>query len=355
MPRKFIFLVHGVGRHPEGQWHIPWKNAILKALRNYAPYKTMSDVELDKVLAFVPINYDSIFEGFRNDWGNLAKSLNSQDIITNTELLRAIKWVSENDSTADANFFWDNVLDAILWYAFPIARSRVIAKVAEQFVNGLIKMYDENNGINTSHVLAHSLGTSVCNDALISLRSADSIHSGALSHANHQWRSVYMISNTSRLLHTDFKLSDDVSVSKYDPYTSDMNPGSDEPICMRYTNVCHVADPISWPRKFAPANWPASSYCTIQTVNYNNLKKVHDIEHYVASPWVHIPFFRSVFQNDKLGTKDEVTDVIRNFKSDFPSQATDEFSDLRSCINGDEKFDARKLTEFLLKAYKELR
>ena len=73
MARAYVFLVHGVGKHETEEWADPWKKALLDDLRRYAPYreKTAEEIERDDI-AFVPISYDSVFEGFRTRWGDLA-------------------------------------------------------------------------------------------------------------------------------------------------------------------------------------------------------------------------------------------------------------------------------------------
>ncbi|MBU8922956.1 MAG: hypothetical protein KOO63_14155 [Bacteroidales bacterium] len=359
MSRKYVFLVHGIGRHQEGEWSKPWKAAILNALKKYSPFNSMTDGDLDQQLAFVPISYDSVFEGFRSKWGGLAEALGNNDIIANPGLRKAFEWVADNETEDNGltAFFWDNVLDAILWYAFPQARGAAIAKVVEQLAAGARKMYDENNGVNTSHVLAHSLGTSVSHDALVSLRYAGHIHGGAFDSKHHKWRSVFMISNTSRLFRTYTRISDDVPIEEYAPYTSNMKSGTrPSAICMRYANVYHRVDPVSWPRRFAPADWPFSSYLDIETIRFDQQKEIHNIDHYMANPHVHIPFLRSVLQRDTFGTAAEVAQSMNEFERDYPNQAANEFAQLRDLLNGDfdRKLNTRELAEFLVKTYKEL-
>ncbi|MEM7231094.1 MAG: hypothetical protein AAF517_02900 [Planctomycetota bacterium] len=358
MSRKYLFMVHGIGMHAN-DWDAKWRTAVLAALKRYAPYSGMSDEELDQEIEFVPIGYDSIFEELRNEWGDAAGMLNDSGVVSNKPLTKAIEWVQDHgtEDSELSQFFWDNVLDVLLWYVFPICRARVIAHVAEQLATGAKAMYSENEGTNTAHVLAHSMGTSVAHDSLVSLRYGEEIHEGAFDSTQHKWRSVFMISNTSRLLRTYTKISDDVDLDEYAPYTSNLKPGSRaSAICMRYANVYHRADPITWPRRFAPSGWPFS-YFDIETVRYDDLKEVHDLENYLANPKVHLPLLRSVFQRDSLGTGEEIEAAIKEFERDHPHHAADEFAELRGLLNGDhdKKMNARELAAFLIKAFKEFK
>lgn len=359
MSRKYLFLIHGIGRH-DGNWSAAWQTAILTALKKYAPYSSMSDDEISEELEFVPIGYDSVFEELRNTWGNAAKMLNDSGVVSQKSLTKAVEWVQNHNTEDDefSQFFWDNVLDVILWYAFPLCRARVIAKVTEALAQGAKKMYVKNQGTNTSHILAHSMGTSVAHDSLVSLRYGEQIHEGAFDSTQHKWRSVFMVSNTSRLLRTYSKISDDVGLEEYAPYTSNIKPGSRaSAICMRYANVYHRADPIAWPRRFSPADWPFASYLDVETIRYDEIKEIHDLETYIANPRVHLALFRTVFQRDSLGTEEEIRVALKEFERDHPHQAADEFGDLRDLLNGDydKRFNARELAEFLMKAYQEFK
>ena len=63
MRKQFVFLAHGMGRHPTDEWAKPWTEVIYENLRQYAPYTDLSNEELAKDhLELIPLNYDEVFE-----------------------------------------------------------------------------------------------------------------------------------------------------------------------------------------------------------------------------------------------------------------------------------------------------
>ena len=87
------------------------------------------------------------------------------------------------------------------------------------------------------------------------------------------------------------------------------------------------------------------------------IRNRRDIENYLADPGVHVPIIRSVFSNLGLCTPSEVTSAWVAFKESHPNVASTEFADLRAIFGGnpDEKLDASKLVEYLVRAWKVLR
>ncbi len=107
MARTYLFLVHGVGKHPAATWADPWKRVLIDKLRRFAPYTAMSPEAIERdCLRCVPVGYDAIFEGFRERWRDLAGALASSEFLAGTEAHRALSWVAEQGDGAVESVFW---------------------------------------------------------------------------------------------------------------------------------------------------------------------------------------------------------------------------------------------------------
>lgn len=357
MARTYLFLVHGVGKHPADTWAEPWKRVLIDKLRTFEPFAQKSHEEFERdSLRIVPVGYDAIFEGFRKRWKDLAGALVSSEFVAGSAAHGALAWVADQGDDALQQVFWEKVLDALLWATHPQARAAVIARVNQQLVDGLLAMNAENQGENRAHILAHSLGTSVISDALIALHAAGGLHGGVLDAKRFQWRSLTMLANTSRLLEPRFDVSDEIDPADFKVYGSGLKPGSRTSIVKSYTNVRQRIDPITWPRRFQPMDWPNSAYADVETVHFDELAGVHDVETYVGNPFVHLPLFQTLMVNSRMGTPTEVERALKDLDRDFPRVADVEFPQLRGLIDLDPSrpISLRQLVEFLSKAYQEL-
>ena len=361
MARSYVFLVHGVGKHPAGTWADSWKSSLIKELQRYAPYRNLTPTQIEsEVIAFRPISYDSVFEGYRHRWGKLAGALNDADIIDNGAVKDAIEWVAGHDDTDDKvkRLFWDKALDVLLWMAFPEARAAVVATVNKQLVDGLIEMRKENGPRDSAHIMAHSLGTSVVHDSVLCLEAADRVHDGSFDARRFRWDSLFMIANTSHALEPRQSVSDDLDTSDFDVYTSDIRPGFSTSVCRSYFNVRHVADPITWVRRFdAAGRWPSDPYLNIEVVRYDELPNVHNLTDYVAAPQVHLNLFRKLLGDSRLGDDDEIDSALADHARTHPRQAATEFDNLRRMLGGDfeKQLTPRELVAFLIEVYKEVK
>lgn len=134
MARSYVFLVHGVGRHEVGDggfatWAVPWRDGLIAELQKYAPYdqKTPEQIAAEDI-CFWPISYDAVFrENFQQVWGDLAGALVDTDVVAaNPALKSALEFVGDSESSEDLSaFFWDNALDAILWFTVGLAHASV--------------------------------------------------------------------------------------------------------------------------------------------------------------------------------------------------------------------------------------
>jgi hypothetical protein len=362
MARTYLFLVHGVGKHPADTWADSWKQVLIEKLKRFPPYSGMTNAHIEKeVLCFVPISYDSIFEGYRERWGTLAGALTATEFVSNPAALTALQWVADQGSDdVIQKVFWEKVLDVILWATNPQARAAVIAHVNKQLVDGLVQMNQEAKDRqeapeNRAHIVAHSLGTSVISDALIALNGAQSVHEGALDTSVFQWRSLFMVANTSRFLEPRFDVSDELDPADFKVHSSKLKPGSTDSIVLSYRNVHHKIDPITFPRPFGPPDWPPKVYRDIKLKRFKDPKKVHDFETYVSDFHFHRPLFQKIFGNNRIGNgmKDNLK---AGLNAELPMIADVEFPDLRELAKGDSGAidDLRVLVQYLTDAFKEL-
>jgi len=357
MPRSYIFLIHGVGKQPADSWSTLWKDGLISALRQYAPYdkQTPEDIQ-SNVLRFVPIGYDSIFEGYRRRWADLAGALSDSEVIEAGALKDALTWIKNDEDDGIRDAFWSYALDAVLWFGLPQARAAIISAVLDQAVKGVKEMLEENQGADRAHWVAHSLGTSVLHDCLISLRFAEQLHEGGFDPANLRWQSVSMVANTSRLLQARRSLSKGVALEEFHPYRSRLKPGSPTSITRSYHNFHHRLDPITWPKQFNPIGF-TSGYSDDETQHFKNPGKVHDLEHYLENPLVHLKLLRTFLGNEQLGTAEEVNRVAKSYVLRYPLTGSKPFSELRDLFgdNADNPLSVTDVAKFLSRAYKALK
>jgi hypothetical protein len=361
MSRAYVFLVHGVGRHETGDgdfaaWAKPWRDGIIAELQRYAPY---DDKTADEIIAndicFRPVSYDAVFEeDFRQVWGNLAGALADNPIVgANPKLKSAIQSVADNESAEDIEaFFWENVLDALLWYSLGLAHSAVKVRVAKQLVEGVKAMVDENNGdTSKAHIVAHSLGTSVAHDTVVSLTHETALHEGVLDPANFSWNSVTMVANVSRLLEGAVDISPGASEADFQAHNSILKPGANSAVD-NFLNVRHQIDPITWPRMFDP-DWD-ENYKGYMIDRFSDPKKVHDFEHYVKAPRFHRRLLRTILEDQTLGDAHEREAAKAAYQADHPLSVDDVYQDLKNSIAGND-LDAKQIVKYLIRAYKELK
>ena len=361
MARSYVFLVHGVGRHEVGdgefaEWAAPWRDALITQLRRYAPYdqKTSEEIIADDI-CFWPVSYDAIFrENFQQVWGNLAGALVDNEIVGATPALKsALESVANSESAEDIEkFFWDNALDAILWFTLGLAHASVKARVAKQLVEGIAAMADENNGdMSRAHIVAHSLGTSVIHDTVVSLAHESDLHEGVLDPTNFSWQSITMVANTSRLLEAAVDISPGTSPSDFKAHTSICRPGQGG-IVDNYVNVRHQIDPITWPRMFSP-DW-ASGYREYRLDRFSDPKAVHDFEHYVQEPRLHRRMLRMFLGNLSLGDSDERKAAKADYEAEHPQSLSNLYQGLRDQLPNGADLNPVKIGKYLMSAYKEL-
>lgn len=354
MPRTYVFLIHGIGKQPEGAWSDSWQQALLQALGHYD--ERSSDDIRQNLIRFVPISYDHVFEGYRKRWVDLGGALADSEIIQQGPVKDALTWVKNDHEPGIQDAFWTYALDAVLWFGLPQARAAVIASVLSQTVDGVKAMLAENGSADRAHWVAHSLGTSVLHDALVSLRFDQSLHEGAFDPANFKWQSVSMLANTSRLLRAQKVLTPGVALEQFDPYRSLLKPGSPASLTRSYCNFHHRLDPITWPMQFRPLDFTIG-YHDDETQHFMDPRHVHDFTHYVDNPRVQLRLLRTLLGNDQLGSAEAVTRVITSFLQRYPLTSSDPFRALRALFgdSSDKPLSVLEVAQYLSRAFKALK
>jgi len=358
MARQHVFLVHGMGEQEKGSWHKPFVDALIGAVRYYHPFSEMSPQEVEQhYLKFIPVSYDDIFNEYRERWTGMTGGVAATLASTNPELGDAFLAFSESaNGEGAARFFWTHLLDPLLWYLFPQAREAVVSRVTTQLIDGIAEMNAEGS-VDSAHLLAHSLGTSVAHDSLVALCHWKGDKT-VFDPDKHVWQTVGMIANVGRLLEATFTVDQSVDVSAFKVYSSALKPGGQGSVCRNYLNAHHAIDPFTWPRRFKPADWPTYGYSDIEVTRVRRLTQVHDFDHYMKDPAVHVAVLSLILKRaDNMCTAEEVRRAYDDFNAEFhPCQPT-EFAEIREIFGGDsdKKLSLRELVKFLYKTFKELR
>ena len=187
MSKHHLFIVHGMGAHPEGQWH----TEIVQTLRAvYQQYEPLNEMPFDDRIEIVPVSYDRHFESLRQNWKNSEALLGQLNGSGTGEVLQkqVLEWA---DLGIDDSFFWTHVMDVVLYRLFDLVRVPVEQTIAKTIADTL-----QDNGSPPWSILAHSLGTSVIHGTLYRAYSDDQY---GLNPRAVRPRVIMMVANVSRL------------------------------------------------------------------------------------------------------------------------------------------------------------
>ena len=163
-----LFLLHGVGRHAKGWSRDPL--AALQAAMKLYPECFEAGKSLDQYLTLVEIKYDDIFDTVLDRWAELAATLPSPT--------GGFNWTSKvtqllKKAGDERNIFARYGGDVLLYCGFAL-----VARAARLRINSLIAstILEENEAALRDRrsppkfaLAAHSLGTTVAQDALYQL------------------------------------------------------------------------------------------------------------------------------------------------------------------------------------------
>lgn len=325
-PAHMLFFVHGMGEHDEN-WHVP---GLTQLKASFADYEVLKNRNFDDVFKSVPVVYDDILQRTReraNKDFAAFKAVVLADVGSDDLIISAVD--KELDKYGDLvgvdnGFAWTHILDVILYRFSNTIRMGIDVSVAEQITRSL----SQNSHVTWS-VLAHSLGTSVAHNSLNSLHNTGFPHAPngpikRLDPLESRCNTLAMIANVSRVLQRD-----DAKV-----YQTRVKPGSASAgrLCSFYLNVRHKWDPFTMPKPFDPDLWPDPA--TFSTQRYQHIRpshihfentelpRIHDFDHYVSNPRVHVPFFRSILGRN-IVTDEEYRLAKATFDSELHSETLD--------------------------------
>jgi hypothetical protein len=294
-----------MGVHPAN-----WSVETVQLLKDrYAAFPELSQLPFDERIETVEICYDKVFEDIRTQWKDQSAAILKVmgDNGLDNDFIK--KLVEAGQTPSEDNFLWTHVLDVLLYRFVPTVCMNVRVTVADQ----IMKRLDTGGEIPTWSVLAHSLGTSVAHDSLNDLyhTAVPGKSDLSLSTGDTSAELVMMVANVSKVLETT------------NVYTSYVRPSSitlPDRMCRYYFSVAHRRDPFTWFKPFDPsAPWPdatsAGNYKALvvrHVLDWN----VHDLDHYLKGPQVHIPLFRYIAGPDCISEQEEA-DAIKKFVDEW--------------------------------------
>lgn len=325
MARHVLFCIHGMGEHGED-----WHEAGIKVLRAaFSEYELIAELDFDETFDPVPLVYDDILAGARAranaDFaafrGAVLGDLSNAGEAARGEVESRLDGIGQLIGAGDDGFLWTHVLDVVLYRFARTMRMGIDVSIAEKLMGKLA-----GGGHASWSVLAHSLGTSVAHNVLNSLYNTGFPNAPGgplepLDPVETRCRTLAMIANVSRVLQRQGAKV----------YESRVRPGSATAgrLCAYYLNARHKLDPFTVVRPFDPDVWPDA--VTFNRDRYqalrpghirfspSGLRRVHDFDHYLMNPRVHVPLFRSI-----LGRRIISEEEFAQARADFDAHSDED-------------------------------
>jgi hypothetical protein len=296
MAKHALVFVHGMGEF-SGEWHAPaW--AVLRTA--FGEYESFKGKLLDDFVTPVPTNYSDLFADLRQQWKDdvsllkvtLGNQIDSDDKAERARVDKEVDNIAAKIGAGADTFVWTHAMDLVLYRFFSLVRHAVNVSLAQQIIAKATAM--EFNGWS---VVAHSLGTAVTHNTLHALYNTQLIPGQPpLQTVETRPKMLAMVANISRVL----------QLPGLKVYSSKVCPGSAlvGRVCQTYLNIRHQWDPFTIPQPFKPdPGWPdavafnSTQYQHIQPSHLllQKYMEVHDLDHYLKNPRVHVPIFRSIF------------------------------------------------------------
>ena len=323
MARKHaLVLVHGMGEQVEG-WHTPAWDTLTAAFPTYAEFNGR---KLADRVQPVPVLYSDFFTDLRQMWKDqvaqiktvLGQQLDAVDTLQRQSVNNQIDSIANAIGAGADTFVWTHAMDVVLYRFFKLVRADINVKVGKQIAAAT------KNTFNGWSVIAHSLGTAVTHNTLHALYTSRLLaDEPPLDPLETRPKVVAMVANVSRVL----------QLPALKVFSSKVMPGAsdDGRVCDTYLNVRHLFDPFMFPQPFEPDNtWPPpgtfvpSQYQHIRPshLDVEKLTNVHDLDHYLENPRVHVPIFRAIFGGDTI-PDEELAAACAKFDQDIVNHELD--------------------------------
>lgn len=316
MAKHLIFFLHGIGKHQP-----QWSDEAWKTLKN--AYESVgSKGTFERRFKQAELIYDNIFEKQRKDWSDQAANLTALFKDSGAPSAAISRIVDLHGSVGKDSFLTTHVLDVLLYRYFEIVRSKVLKTVVVQIQETLLGSTPQGGVLNWS-IVAHSLGTSVAHDALHWLHQKSEDGGGNVSTRNFPPSTGLFVANVSKLL----EKSPPALESMVRPSMQRTNGIFDY-----YLNARHLLDPIPKPNSFRPPyDWldeatrgavpPRFQQIEISELTGTN---PHALEHYLANPKVHVPFFRALHDDPDFVSDADANAMYRAYEAEADTRLKDE-------------------------------
>lgn len=324
MAKHALVFVHGMGEYTEA-WH---KSAMSVLSTAFAEYSGFQGTAFADLVEPVPVVYSTLFTKLRQQWkddvalikNTAGEQLEAIDKAEKAKVEKEIDSIADKIGAGGDSFAWTHAMDVVLYRFFSLTRHAVNVDVAEQILSKATGL-----AFNGWSVIAHSLGTAVIHNTLHSLYSTQLIPGQPpLKPAETRPKVLAMIANVSRV----------VQLPGLKVFSSKVSPGSAllDRACQIYLNVRHQWDPFTIPQPFIPdPGWPDA--ITFNSKQYQHIRPshlrlkqyrdVHDLEHYLMNPRVHVPIFRGIF-GDGMFPDPEFTRACEKFDAGVVDQNTND-------------------------------
>ncbi len=304
MPR-LLFILHGMGVHDEN-WATPTIAHLQKIPSDYGYEWFDANGPLENHVKCVPISYDHAFTTPLAQLAQSVDELKQFAIHEGVDILKCLNFL-QGASPSEQQFFWTSVVDVLLYRFFKIVTANVRTIVREKIATRFTAEAAAGSIVDVS-IMAHSLGTSVAHDAL-SIMATKPIDTAAGPNKsfmveNFRFKNIFQVANVSRVLETN----PDVLGSAIHPFT--VNP--DTSYTRVFLNFKHRFDLFTAVKPFnAPAAW-GDAFIAPAGINKILGFNVHDLDHYLENPRVHIPVLRHLI-DDVVVTPDEEADALAQY------------------------------------------
>lgn len=314
---RILIAVHGMGVN-KSDWSKGVAMKLNAVSRRYKAFEKSPDTFLlasgpddtsmeptpDQVLV-IPAGYDAEMraraEDFQRDTTRITEAAATAGITLPSELVSVLKWFSKAGET-EKNFFWTHVVDVLIYHYFPLVTKQIRVVVMETMAKVLARP-----NVDVS-IIGYSLGTAVAHDVLSNLGNGIVPGLGSLMPPGVRFVNVFMVANVSRVLEKTLTGDMDVYASCVCP----ISVRGDDAYCGDYYNFRHMLDPFTVPKRFEP-QWVGNDYHPIDRLLHVGNFNVHDWDHYLDNPEVHIPILNSFF-GFKVIDDDTAFAAIENYK-----------------------------------------
>jgi hypothetical protein len=319
MPKNVVFFIHGIGQHQTN-----WSNAPdgpISAL-NIAMQRYPKCFPLGKKLAdyldVVEIRYDDIFDTVLDRWNELGKTIPENSGFGWSNAVKDLMTASGGDKEIFLRYGGDVLLYSGFELVARTVRLRVNSIIATKIYQAHLAAADGTGNTPKFSAIAHSLGTTVIQDALYQLATANwlaDIDKSASEQPKMQLpyltdsdratyenviigakenpdkpipvglNSLFLVSNTAPLL----RRSGD--------YTTLPTP-SGAYDCDYVYNINHEFDPVSRICGGSTMSNPRGNLTSWRSVTTHQIheKNIHSFGHYLSNPAVHSRIFSKLIE-----------------------------------------------------------